>query len=373
MKRATQFILALALAASAHATDRVVSPNGIYNTISSAIAASSAGDRVLISPGIYNEYVTVRNSISLLPLVEGSRYTLSQKITVDGANGSEVLISGAKGTTIVLSGTYSARTTISVVDSYFDGCDLVDPHVRVELIRDTLVSSAEMSSCLVAGCSFIGGFMIPYTLSMVGNTVLPDVGTIVGNDFGSVSGDGDLYLSTMVPIRIENNFFRSNQVPVLNLIRSADMLGSRSHVLNNTFHTTMNTGAGAFAISLIGTYSQELVVKNNATVGYGGGTIDMAPSGTALEQSNNVIAQSAWIDPATGAAMSGSPLIDAGDPDPRYLDLDLTVNDAGCYGGSNSRENFTTPMGSAVVGFMQAPRVVAQGEPVNIQATGFDR
>jgi hypothetical protein len=79
------------------------------------------------------------------------------------------------------------------------------------------------------------------------------------------------------------------------------------------------------------------------------------------------------VDPGSGAPTAGSPLIDAGDPDPRYLDLDLTRNDVGCYGGSNSRANFTTPMGGAVVGFMQAPRVVSQGDAVNISATGFDR
>ena len=93
----------------------------------------------------------------------------------------------------------------------------------------------------------------------------------------------------------------------------------------------------------------------------------------AATQSNNVLAAPSWVDPATGRSLLGSPLIDAGDPDPRYFDLDLTTNDVGCYGGSNSRANFTTPMGSAVVGFMNAPRVVAQGETVNISATGFDR
>jgi hypothetical protein len=88
---------------------------------------------------------------------------------------------------------------------------------------------------------------------------------------------------------------------------------------------------------------------------------------------NQVVSGLSGFDLATGQLTPGSPLIDAGDPDPRYLDLDLTRNDLGCYGGSNSRANFTTPMGSAVVGFMQAPRVVAQGDAVNINAIGFDR
>ena len=73
MKRATQFILALAIAASAHATDRVVSPSGTYNTISSAIAASSDGDRVLVEPANYTEDVLLGKSLSILCNQEGGR------------------------------------------------------------------------------------------------------------------------------------------------------------------------------------------------------------------------------------------------------------------------------------------------------------
>jgi len=90
-------------------------------------------------------------------------------------------------------------------------------------------------------------------------------------------------------------------------------------------------------------------------------------------ESNNLAVPLAQLDLNSGVPLSSSALIDGGHPDPRYLDLDLTTNDVGCYGGSNSRANFTTPMGSAVVGFLQAPRVVSQGEDVNITTTGFDR
>jgi len=87
----------------------------------------------------------------------------------------------------------------------------------------------------------------------------------------------------------------------------------------------------------------------------------------------NNLAPTSWINTSTGEALLGTPLIDAGDPSPRYLDLDLSINDVGCYGGSHSRANFTTPMGSAVVVHMRAPRVVAQGEPLIISVVGFDR
>lgn len=128
-------------------------------------------------------------------------------------------------------------------------------------------------------------------------------------------------------------------------------------VLNNTLYQTGSSNPTT-GIS----YVPNILARNNALITYGVQGGGYNPMVTLLD-----------IDPATGGPSPGSPLIDAGDPDPRYLDLDLTRNDAGCYGGSNSRANFTTAMGSAVVGFMQAPRVVAQGDAVIISATGFDR
>lgn len=140
-------------------------------------------------------------------------------------------------------------------------------------------------------------------------------------------------------------------------------------ILNNTFYRTSTAN-----LSMIwgnNNNASTVVIKNNVSINNTGTFVVW--TNRVGDVSNNVFGAGSWINTSTGQPVNGSPLINAGDPDPRYLDLDLTTNDAGCYGGSNSRANFTTPMGSAVVGFMQAPRVVAQGETVNIHAVGFDR
>lgn len=358
---------------SAFASDRVVSVTGTYNTISSAVAASADGDRILIAAGTYNEFVHLSRSISLLPLVEGERFQLTQTLTVGQANGSTILISGMKGTYLQLVGTYTSPTTLRIVDSYFQGCQLSAPNFRVELLRDTIQQSIQISSGLVVGCSITGGVGGTYHLSVIGNNQSPDDLLIIGNTFGSVSGDGDLFLSTNDRIRMENNFIRSQRSPIVDVIRTGPVLGGASVFLNNTVHTTIIDGGGSFICGFMGAYPQNIIVKNNAIMNYNGGFLGPLPFNAAVVQSHNMIAPPSSIDIGTGEPVIGSAFIDAGDPDPRYLDLDLTRNDVGCYGGSNNRANFTTPMGSAVVGFMYAPRVVAQGEPVNITATGFDR
>jgi hypothetical protein len=78
----------------------------------------------------------------------------------------------------------------------------------------------------------------------------------------------------------------------------------------------------------------------------------------------------------TDGVFSGTANINMGNPINTQLDLNLTRNDIGAYGSSNSLENFLPVMTnpeSARVNFVTAPRVVSQGGVVNIQAFGFDK
>lgn len=365
----------LLAAMSTNATDRVVSPNGTYNTISSAIAASSDGDRVLVTPATYNENLVVSTALSILSNQEGVRYTVTGSLTLQNADGKSVTLSGARILGGVRStGSYLNRTVIGILDSYTGFCDLDEPGIRVEMYGDSLVGDLRFSSGTIAGCTLLGTALISTLIRLQGSSTLPEDIWIVGNILGSETSvkKGILVTSTKA-FHIENNVFIDNQSAssAVDLALPGDQAGPVSSILNNSFikWTTENFPA---VMNSTGTVFN-LILKNNAVVRFSGGVINTLPSWPQLTQSHNVLASPTWLSPSTGQPVIGSPLINAGDPDPRYLDLDLTVNDAGCYGGSNSRENFTTPMGSAVVGFMQAPRVVAQGEPVNISVTGFDR
>lgn len=361
------FLVTLLLLASLHhalATDRVVSSSGLYPTIGDALAVSQDGDRILLEPGTYTENLSISKSITLLPNQEGTRPTIDGNITIDNADGKRVSILGIRCTGYMIkSGVYTSRTEIKMLDSRIDRLiDLRDPHIHVEMLRDTISCQISLSSGTVIGneipgCQAAGEGVAGVIVQ--GPTNLPDDLWVIGNAIGGSAPGLSVSITTDSRFHVENNYVRGYPgYPAVAVQRPGTRpMPPICTVLNNTLYQTGSSNPTT-GIS----YVPNILARNNALITYGVQGGGYNPMVTLLA-----------INPATGAPSAGSPLIDAGDPDPRYLDLDLTRNDAGCYGGSNSRANFTTGMGSAVVGFMQAPRVVAQGEAVNINATGFDR
>ncbi len=360
---------------SAFATDRVVSPTGTFNTITSAIAASSDGDRILVAPGVYNEFIALHKSVSILSNQEGSRFTLSGGVTLQDFDGKSLTISGARLMGGVrATGTYTLRTEVRITDSFTYSCDLDEPSIRVELMRDSVSGEVKLSSGMIVGCTLLGAPFMGSLVQLRGTTVLPEDVHVVGNSIGSLTSNFQcIEVSSTVPFHIENNFIVDNESghSAIRILLPSSMVQPASTIVNNSFIKA--TVAALPAIANVNGYHFNLIVKNNAFFGFTSGMITATPFWLQLIASNNLQGAANAMNGFTGQPMPGSIYIDAGDPDPRYLDLDLTTNDAGCYGGSNSRANFTMGMGSAVVGFMQAPRVVSQGDPVNISATGFDR
>ena len=358
---------------NAFAIDRVVGPSGLYNTISGAIAASSDGDRILVEPANYAEDVLLGKSLSILCNQEGGRYRLSGSLTLVAPSSKEILLSGIRVMNgVFVSGTATSTGRFRMVDSYAFMCILPDPYLLVELYRDTIATSVIFSAGRFVGNTILGTANGGGGVQITGASQLNEESWVIGNTIGTeyVCFGVEIYNSDAV-FHVENNFIRKSPGTVgMNITRSDQPSAIISSIINNTFY--MPSGAPATCISNANVSYFNLLVKNNAMIGYNA-VITTSSGWRQLVQSHNMLAAPSWINTITGAPSQGSPLINAGDPAPRYLDLDLTTNDVGCYGGSNSRANFTTPMGGAVVGFMQAPRVVSQGDAVNISATGFDR
>lgn len=373
MKHVLSFFTGLALIiGQAHAADRVVGPTSMYSNIGSAIAASTDGDRILVAQGVYNEFINISLSLSLQPLVKGTRFQVLHGVNIVGANGKSINLSGMRTTVVRTTGTYYQRCDLSITDARLDRCEAPVPQVHVELYRDTVAEMLLMSSGSVYGCTFgIAGSPSYCGIQVFPGSVLPDDCDIIGNSFGAPQAECIMGIRTDRPFHLENNFVRMSAASAIEVKRSHPPAGVASTITNNTFY--LQYALGQHQILLVDSgFTDMIVARNNVTVNwqYLFGPI---PPNTVLDAAYNLYAAPSWINTATGQPTVGSPLIDAGDPDPRYLDLDLTVNDAGCYGGSNSRANFIVPMGAAVVGFMRAPRVMAQNQPVNITVFGFDR
>jgi hypothetical protein len=75
----------------------------------------------------------------------------------------------------------------------------------------------------------------------------------------------------------------------------------------------------------------------------------------------------------TGKPNAGSDAINGGYPDKGFYDINLTVNDAGAYGGLFTLDNYFPITGSARVYMISAPRKVTVGTAINVTADGFDR
>ncbi len=366
---------------SALATDRVVSPSGTYNTISSALAVSSDGDRVLVENGTYTGDIQLDKSIAVLSNSEGGRFTVNGSVRVTaGETPRHVLISGMRGGYLSTYGG-TARLDLVIADSYFVGVDGYNFDINgkhhIDLFRDSIPNGVILRSGSMFGC-VIGG-SISTTQSVInvfGTTTLSDPVRIIGNELAYTPGYSAnpayaIHISAGGIFQVENNYVNvwGSNSKFIQVDGTPPFGQSTSTICNNMLRRFV----GSSSLPTISGSSTSITVdvRNNATIGQTGLLVDWPyrSGGT----SNNLSTTDAAINTSTGAPNAGSPLINGGDPDPRYLDLDLTTNDVGCYGGSNSRANFSTTIGGAVVGFMQAPRVVSQSDAVNISATGFDR
>lgn len=362
------------------ATDLIVGPQHELSDLQTAVARAVDGDRILVEPGNYLGNVSIDKSISILPRQEGTRYTVQGRVYCGAANGKRILLSGIRIlTSLQVQSTLTERLDLVIVDSYlytFQGTQN-QPLLRVELYRDSIAQGGwSLSSCAIIGCRFLetnGGVL--YSI-VIANGSLPEPNEIIGNIFqglGDITSAIDITNATR-PFHIENNLV----IGPMHFLRvtggglNAPM--PMSTIINNTFIDTGTDGVSMLLESSAIYYN--LLVKNNARIG--SGTVAPVTNANAsalpfVVFTNNVVGPPGSVNTSTGIPAMGSVLIDAGDPDPRYLDTDLTINDAGCHGGSNSLVNFTTPMGSAVVGYIRAPRIVPLGSSVNISAIGFDR
>lgn len=88
----------------------------------------------------------------------------------------------------------------------------------------------------------------------------------------------------------------------------------------------------------------------------------------------NLINQTIEIDEEDGSFTNAPNAIDGGNPAPLFFDLDLTQNDAGCYGGSFTQDNFfPLHTGAARVYNVVYPFNVRVGNTMNVKAFSFDR
>lgn len=384
MSRIVLLLLPLVLASSLKATDLFVSPGGAYPTINAAIAAAAQGDRLLIQPAQYNENVVVTKSLELLCNVSGQRYTV---------NGDVVFAPATTSRTVVIMDAWvldSIRTgsvvgsghVLTAVACKANSFHMAMTGVNARLLRDTILGNVTVwPPTDVIGC-YITGRPGPNQSAVnvaPGSTVQNGLlNRIVGNVIGAsmtYAGYG-LTLSAFTPFQVQNNYFVMNGPdPYIATINISDFIDpgfvttTPCIIQNNTIRW-----AGVAATPVIRVMEQDplftLDIRNNLLLG----NATISASGPAVTLAYNVTSNDlAQVNALTGAPINGSVAINAGDPDAMHTDLDLTRNDAGCFGGSFSRDNFDEPLpSSASIVIMNVPRRTQAAAMIPITAEGID-
>lgn len=399
---------------------------GCYSSIIAAIAAASDGDRILIEPkpgGVpYVESFTINKSLQLLSNQEGQKWVLQGDVTIATASGRNISILHMKNTNgyITTNANVSGtRCKINVADCELENGYIYLGHTGLDvLVASNIVKNGYISirygnvfgnevqinnggafyapfDGLNAGISVLTDGTGSDTIFVVGNRIINNVTGASSTNYGGISAN-----VTGRFLFIANNYYYVSAATGYNqygiyLNNAKNDVTVTHKIFNNTIRGNLSQSSQVFVgITLYNTPSNaRFEVYNNlvlgssnpitkyslnyntstsmATVSYNVANVPF--SGIANNGTNN-LSTTTVINTTTGQITSGDG-IDGGHPNAMFSDLDLTLNDAGVWGGSYSHANFfPIPVtGAARVAFVRAPNYLLLGSPLNIRGNSFDR
>lgn len=362
---------------------------GAYPTVSSAIAAASDGDRIIILPKAngeaYVENLIVNKSLSFVSEANYTKYIIQGNISINPSVERTVtfsnLSSGYAGSyriegTVPIS---TGRTTVNLVN-----CELQN------VIMDKVNFSLNISGSTVSGnLKFAHGRCTGNKVENITITASLD-SSPAGSDievYGNVSKTWISNSQSNYNFKIHNNFCAG--IYVYNL-----KAGSSNEIINNTVYNPDPVDMAPFFINLNvnNTNTGKVAIMNNAASFVVGAT-----NACIKNNSNNVIVTANYnvfantfvtegninqSDNSGSVNMTFNDVaytvtgmnVDAGNPGVKYTDLDLTRNDAGHYGGSNSWANYwpANSNNKPQVNYLSVPRSVTSGT-LNISGFGFSK
>lgn len=365
---------------------------GAYSSISAAITAASDGDRIIIQPKVngeaYIEELTINKSLTFVSETNYNKYIVQGGVKIELAAGRVITISNLNtvNTLNYLSTVGTAvggRTTINLLN-----CDLIG------VTTTTANTTTNTSGCKVKETlQFSHGictankarFLTVYAFQPETSIATSDVEV-----YGNVSETEIANSQPFYTFKFHNNFCETF------LIRGIKT-GSSNEIINNTVYRPAGTNfyPAVFFIALYNnslTNTGNLAIMNNAvsfvpgqsniciqnnhnnvnvTASYNLFTNSLFTQGN-MTQSNNLGAVNMNFD-NTAYTVTGMN-VNAGNPDISYTDLDLTRNDVGHYGGSNSWANYwpANSSGKPQVNYLLTPRTISGGT-LNITGSGFSK
>ncbi|MCS3531286.1 hypothetical protein [Chryseobacterium sp. JUb7] len=361
---------------------------GSYSTVSAAITAAADGDRIIIQPKTngtaYVENLTINKSLTFVSETIYNRYFIQGTITINPAAGRVVNISSLSSGdfsiyNITASGpTTGGRTTINLYNCYLNNVFTNKTNTTTNISGSTVRGSLVFSH---------GRITANKAQSIAANTIEIDT-TPATTDIEVYGNKSDISIENSQPnynFKFYNNFCSGFYVFSLKP-------GSSNEIVNNTVYKPNAGDVAPFYINLNIANSGNIAIMNNAasfvvgqtsaciqnnsntaavTATYNVFTNPFVTQGN-MTQSNNSGSVNMNFDNAAYTVTGMN--VNAGNPDVSYTDLDLTRNDAGHYGGSNSWANYwpTDSGGKPQVNYLLTPRTISSGT-LNITGSGFSK
>jgi hypothetical protein len=314
-------------------------------SIQTKINAATNGDVIVIFSGFYSENLTVNKSIAIAN-ANGQSFTYAGTLTI--TNGVKAQFRGFNLT----SGTVELRNaSADFTRSTIQG----NVNATVATMSDgTTPNRLSFTRCTLSGTltsSAAETFLANNTLKwvrasgsgkmwMIGNVV--DVGLVDGGEFVVAQGTSSLFAYNNVIRRthtgtlfIDNIGIRVNSGARLEAHNNVfyQMANSYGSANGNSCGVLLDGNAGSAIVAnlflstgrwfVYGPLSMNTALYNNSTVNYGGGIVPQ----------NTLTTDPLVVDTMNFVLGASSPARDAGNPDPRYNDIDGTRNDMGIYGG----------------------------------------
>jgi len=400
------------------AADLIVEENGLspnYASIHGALLAASPGDRIFVKnrPGGWTGAVNINKAVSVLPFDSNGTFDVSGPWTITALSAGAANFFPSTHRWVRIIGMNNIGGGIATTADNSTGSPvMVDVHgCQVTASIDLNHSGFEAritgnkinsGSIRVRTAHVIGNQLESGSIRVSANTGVSSLGDtlyIVGNRLassGGLPGTGSIFcFGTQFYFHIANNWVHSS-IPLILEIQQMRAGPNTNLVVNNSFRASFSNASDYMV--LLFTDARILfsnnVLKGNGAPGNGIG-VYVGFSLPLLEMTYNVFGDIGYFHAGgtTGGqvgnqqAAAGTLLpdnvtgvcthalcVDGGNPAGDFTDLDGTRNDVGVAGGSFAPANFWPILtGSARVFLVKAPRSVAEGSTINVEASAVDR
>ena len=396
MKKQLFFIaiasLFTSIASAADLYVRDLGAGGSYSTISAAITAANDGDRIIIRPKAgslpFIENLTIDKSLSFVSEINFSKYIVQGTITVTPAAGRVVTIHNLQisGTNAIsVSGdTTGGRTTLNVLNSTTAG-------VNTGVANTTL----NMSGCTSTAIAMSHGKVTGNKLTSINintTTIDTDPSTddieIIANAF-SVTGIAINLNQKNYNFRVLNNFAGTGYITIL-----AVKNNSTNEIINNVISSTNTSNANnSIQVSSPAGFTGLVSILNNVFYYIGptfGSYYPVTASGVSCYVYYNVSNYSVTMPTITNSGNNNVASFslntstytvnglaaNTGSPEDDFADIDLSRNDRGNFGGSDTWANYwpTTVGNKPQVNYLKTPRRIYTGTTeMNATGSGYSK